>query len=242
MDKFFKRKTDQHINSSKSSTSSTAINEDVSTSSPKPVRPRLNDQEVQKHSSVTWPRLPQLALTTSEDSHGPLDFPESPQHEVISTDTEAGSNIELDSLHRRKFSYDGDGGSCSEVPSLNNDHHKTEIPLDSSAATTLVEAALDKEEAKYRHIRFQDHVAESAALVQRMLSVKMGHRQTPDPLQTAMLNRRGSRNSDEEISLHQTHSNLGGGSVLASLMRLEAARVDGEKKKKKKRPKVKFKN
>ncbi|KAI7891759.1 uncharacterized protein EV154DRAFT_215922 [Mucor mucedo] len=254
MDKIFKRnskKPDPQNSDNESSTANSVITEHIIPSSPKspafpkPVRPRLNDQDVQKHTSVTWPRLPQLALTTSQDSqtYGPLDFPESPSShpiEVLYTDTEAGSDAELNNSaqkHRRRISYDEDDGSCSDVGSLNNDRHKNGNQFDDSGANTLVEAALDKEEAKYRHIRFQDHVAESAALVQRMLSMKSGQRQAPDALQTAMLNRHDSRNSDEEISLHQKHPNLGGGSVLASLMRLEAARVDGENKKKTKRPK-----
>lgn len=249
MDKLFKRnskKAEPQISDNESSTASSAINEDIIPSSPKspappkPVRPRLNDQDVQKHTSITWPRLPQLALTTSQDSQT-YGAPTSHAIEVLYTDTEAGSDVELNDnvqKHRRRISYDGDDGSCSDVGSLHNDRHKNENRLDDSGANTLVEAALDKEEAKFRHIRFQDHVAESAALVQRMLSMKSGHRQAPDALQSAMLNRHDSRNSDEEISLHQTHKNLGGGSVLASLMRLEAARVDGENKKIKKRPKV----
>lgn len=256
MDKIFKRsskKSDPQNSDDESSTANSVITEHIIPSSPKspvspkPIRPRLNDQDVQKHTSITWPRLPQLALTTSQDSQtfGPLDFPESPsiRHvEVLYTDTEAGSDVELNNdtqKHHRRISYDEDEGSCSDVGSLNNDRHKNAHQFDNSGANTLAEAALDKEEAKDRHIRFQDHVAESAALVQHMLSMKTSHRQKPDALQTAMLNRHDSRDSDDEISLHHNHQNLGGGSVLASLMRLEAARVEGENKNKKKRPKVK---
>lgn len=127
----------------------------------------------------------------------------------------------------------------SQLPSLNNDHHKPEFIPDDSAANSLVEAALDKDEAKDRHVRFQDHVVESAALVQRMLSAKRGSIQiTHDPLQAAIQNRHEDRIEEEEISLEPMHPTLGGGSVLASLMKLEASRKQESPNKKKKRSKV----
>jgi hypothetical protein len=160
------------------------------------------------------------------------------------TDSESDTEINEDVSEYKRSSgatYNDDGGelsseTLSRLASLNNDHHKTGFTLDDSAATTLVEAAMDKDEAKDRHVRFHDHVAESAALVQRMLSMKNGQHHKQDPLGTMMQNRHDSRREEEEIQLDSPHrNNMGGGSVLASLMKLEAKRQDSQIKKKKKK-------
>lgn len=279
-----KKKNTQHDNNeasdNDSSNNSSRINEEVdipSIKSPNPlVRPSINDEEVQKHSSATWPRLPEIALTTSQDSrtYRPVELVDSPslsasssqaflgidnfahnnmredytrqsayENANIGTDSESDTEVNVDAAIQRgrETFYDDTQSfsSASRLPSLNNDQHKTGFALDDSAAATLVEAALDKEEAKDRHVRFQDHVAESAALVQRMLSVKMGHHhREPDPLAVAIQSRHDSRN-EEEFELESPSPIVGGsGSVLASLMRLEASRHDGEAKNNKKGTKV----
>lgn len=275
-----KKKNTQHddneASDNDSSNNSSRINEEVdipSIKSPNPlVRPSINDEEVQKHSSATWPRLPEIALTTSQDSrtYRPVELVDSPslsasssqaflgidnfahnnytrqsayENANIGTDSETDTEVNVDAAIQRgrETFYDDTQSfsSASRLPSLNNDQHKTGFALDDSAAATLVEAALDKEEAKDRHVRFQDHVAESAALVQRMLSVKMAHHhREPDPLAVAIQSRHDSRN-EEEFELESPSPILGGGgSVLASLMRLEASRHDGEAKNNKKGTKV----
>ncbi|KAI8095137.1 hypothetical protein BDF21DRAFT_405268 [Thamnidium elegans] len=250
MNTFFKKstkKTDQQSNTdeyNESNGTDYAINEEVDISvkdgdtrssnppSP-PIRPTLHDIQ-----SASWPRLPELALTTSRDSHidfKVLNYPESPtslKNPEIESDTDAKTQSRNVSFDDRYSSL-----TCSQLPSLNNDHHKVEFIPQDSEANSLVEAALDKDEAKDRHVRFQDHVVESAALVQRMLSVKRSPQHAPDPLQTAILNRHENRIDEEEISLQPTGPALGGGSVLASLMKLEAARNQNEKPKKKKHSK-----
>ncbi|KAI8991885.1 hypothetical protein BDF20DRAFT_812672 [Mycotypha africana] len=75
----------------------------------------------------------------------------------------------------------------------------TEFGLDDSAANTLVEAALDKDEAKDRHVRFQDHVMESAALVQRMLSVKMGRVPEADSVLASLMKLEAQRHTEETV-------------------------------------------
>lgn len=277
MDRFFKKKNTKkknQENDSESSNKCSGIDEEIdfTTTPTSPVRPNT------LHPSKTWPRLPELALTTSEESHAfrPVDVPGSPifsatsssqamlhpdvknhqrrstaytstDNEVITTDSGSESDtVDIDHRHP-KISFDDSNSmrTLSKLPSLNNDHHKTSFPLDDSAANTLVEAALDKDEAKDRHVRFQDHVTESAALVQRMLGVKMGHHHTPDPLGTMMQNRHNQHQHqhEEEVELQSPHQGMGGGSVLASLMKLEAKRHDGQKKKKhRKNKKVSFYN
>ncbi|KAF7721612.1 hypothetical protein EC973_004359 [Apophysomyces ossiformis] len=82
---------------------------------------------------------------------------------------------------------------------------------------TLVEAALDQVDTKTRHIRFQDHVVESAALVNRMLSL----RQHPSRHSAS---ENGSELFGEEEEAREEIDTQYGGSVLASLMKLEAQR------------------
>ncbi|KAI8887637.1 DUF1212-domain-containing protein [Backusella circina FSU 941] len=115
---------------------------------------------------------------------------------------------------------------------------------------------MDKAEAQDRHVRFHNHVAESAALVQRMLSVKSGHsehfhrrRRHPDPQDDGGFHPFHMANShdkvvhhEEDIELDNTAASpiaatdMGSGSVLASLMKLEAVnRRGGNTLKKKKR-------
>lgn len=272
MNRFFKRKGNRKSNtddsdsssSKKNSSSSSRVNEEIDIQSIKQpsafTRPRLNDEEVQKHLASTWPRLPEVAITSSDNSPTNLYSPNIPNSpalsssshsnleiiasrpnsygrrivykdgELVSTDTNSESDTEVNENLGDIFDDEGSIKTLSQLPSLNNDHHKNEIQLDDPAAATLVEAALDKDEAKDRHVRFQEHVAESAALVQRMLSVKRGHHHNPDALGTAMQSRYDSR-PEEEMELQPSQPALGGGSVLASLMKLEASRHDGEVKK-----------
>lgn len=268
MDRFFKRnhtKKKDRSSDHDSSNRSNGIDEEIDIT---PVRP----DKLQPSNS--WPRLPELALTTSGESHvlKPVDVPQSPalstvsssqailhpdinrqsaaytstDNEVITTDTESESDT-INIGHHHHHHHQGspsfdDSNSTSRTMSkltpLNNDHHEAGFGLGDSAANTLVEAALDKDEAKDRHVRFHDHVAESAALVQRMLSVKMGHHHTPDPLGTMMQNRHDQHQLEEEVELQSPHSTaVGGGSVLASLMKLEAKRQDSTTKKKRRKSK-----
>jgi hypothetical protein len=281
MDRIFKKNKgkNQHINDNGSSSTSSGISEELDLTANSPT----TKSEAEEHARPSsWPKLPELALTTSHDAYTylPVDVPNSPslstsssgvllndlpypdshhhgpdsnnqrksmlseENQILNTDAESESGTEVNedaSEHKRssRAAYDENDGhsspkALSQLASLNNDHHKTGFALDDSAASTLVEAAMDKEEAKDRHVRFHDHVAESAALVQRMLSVKSG--QHHDPLGAMMQNRHDNRHEEEEeeIELDSPHSNTGGGSVLASLMKLEAKRQDSQIKKKKK--------
>lgn len=228
------------------------------------------DQSPQEKSSV-WNNLPELALTTTDDSrqYKPVDMPRSPS--VSSLPAQIKDNVFLDIKHDHRhstaFSIKNDGLSIdgssvsddhtnlhsstqpfkdtasfvsveSQVNSLNNDHHKQNtISVEDSAANTLIEAAMDQDEAKDRHIGFQEHVAESAALVEHMLKVKFGHLPSQDPIGHAMTTRHDNRD-EEDMEMTPTHQpQIGGGSVLASLMKLEVQRKVGEEKQKKKKKK-----
>ncbi|KAI9261989.1 hypothetical protein BY458DRAFT_515520 [Sporodiniella umbellata] len=94
-----------------------------------------------------------------------------------------------------------------------------------SDTNTLVEAAMDQAEAQDRHIRFQDHVVESAALVEHMLRMRTG-RPAPDPLQAVVSSLNSQRGNEEEEPQSSTSIPQSSGSVLASLMKLEAQRYN----------------
>ncbi|KAI9317050.1 hypothetical protein BX666DRAFT_137090 [Dichotomocladium elegans] len=89
---------------------------------------------------------------------------------------------------------------------------------------TLLDAALDREEVHERHVRFQDHVVESAALVQRMLT----NHEVTDPrlrqLRSNSVMDETELGEDPEPSTADSTALPAGGSVLSSLMKLEAQR------------------
>ncbi|KAI7900034.1 uncharacterized protein BX663DRAFT_519394 [Cokeromyces recurvatus] len=278
MDKLFRKNTgkknkNQHYDKDEtSSRSSSGINEEIEFTMTPASPTSKSSFHSNLHTSSTWPKLPELALTSSTNSHDfkPVEIPQSPtlssssSHKVMLNNTQSNlldvkidhdkrqsiySNISSDSdtgtdtdLNHQETPFDdvSSVGSLSKLGSLTNDHHKTDYMLNDSAVNTLAEAALDKEEAKDRHVTFQDHVVESAALVQRMLSVRMGqHHRIEDPIGTMMAARHNRRKLDEEaVELQSPQAVVGGGSVLASLMKLEAqSHVDVPRKKKKKHTK-----
>lgn len=75
-----------------------------------------------------------------------------------------------------------DGGSDSEdAKDVDDDDDEKEhyerpsaVSTNTQSADTLVEAAMVQAQAKDRHVKFQDHVAASAALVQQMLGKTSG--------------------------------------------------------------------
>jgi hypothetical protein len=100
--------------------------------------------------------------------------------------------------------------SQAQVDNGDDEDHRSgsfKSQLHRDSTDTLVEAALEKPEVEERHSGYQDHVAESAAMVHRMLSTRVG-----------------------------PNSNIptGGGSVLTSLMKLEAQRQKEEERRQEK--------
>lgn len=96
MDNIFRRntknKSNQQTNTNENNSNSSSIineeldvfNQDADISSPKSSnrRPTFSD-----HHSASWPRLPEIAITTSHDSHTsfkPLAYPESPTTSIES--------------------------------------------------------------------------------------------------------------------------------------------------------------
>ncbi|KAI8047098.1 uncharacterized protein B0P05DRAFT_566883 [Gilbertella persicaria] len=162
-----------------------------------------------------------------------------------SDSSESDTDINEDNVQEKIYEVDDDDEKINSTATLNRSnsvHRRPSYPLEDSAANTLVEAAMDKDEAKDRHVRFQDHVAESAALVERMLSQRIGPQPSaPDSLGAMMTQRYESRQTEEESEFEPGPTNHGSGSVLASLMKLEAQRHEGHEKKRK-QLKIKRKN
>ncbi|KAI8578161.1 hypothetical protein K450DRAFT_248402 [Umbelopsis ramanniana AG] len=160
-----------------------------SSPSPKSDENHLRPYMTHSHS---MPHLPQLQLTTTDNRNDAID---------ITTPATVGSkkftfsDEDLTDYHLKKAQDELDREKIPERSS-NDDYNAPGIDRRDSA-NTLVEAALEKPEVEERHSSYQDHVAESAALVDRMLSQRVG----PNSM-----------------------APTGGGSVLSSLMKLEAQR------------------
>lgn len=100
------------------------------------------------------------------------------------------------------------------------------------SAGTLVEAALDQAEARERHVRFGDHIAEAGNLVQQMLGTRIDNDTNHSTVEEYP--------ECKSESIEDTFTRpVNSGSVLASLMKLEGKRrqsVVQRKSSKKKKP------
>lgn len=244
MDRLFKRKSSRSIKRDDESdeTGSSRIDEQVHVASDSP---KLPDDE---GSEITQLQLPEIAVIGSHDTF--MGIPDPP---ILSRTTSAEPILrpsqdrddkrtnETSNTHEHKIESHGssetkvaEGGDITDQKDADQKHDET-------GTESLVEAAMDQAEAQDRHVRFQEHVAESAALVQRMLSVRSG-RQEPDNLHNIMQSVPTNFDNDE-MEMQSPQSPIlsgGGGSVLASLMKLESQRYvkDDSKKRKKKGLKV----
>ncbi|KAI8391088.1 uncharacterized protein BYT42DRAFT_181359 [Radiomyces spectabilis] len=180
--------------------------------------PSHTGQSSSLHTSLSWPRLPELLLTNSHDTPTqPVLYSSPLANNVYRRSSNASKNNDTDSSSE----YVSDDDAASRQKTDRNDlnektgstHEKADSQVDGGSADTLVEAALDQDEAKDRHVRFPDHVAESAALVQRMLSTR-GYSDGTSSAKSS------HRRADSSIDMQSENS----GSVLASLMKLEAQR------------------
>lgn len=207
--------------------------------------------------SVSCPdNLPQLTITTSDDPTHPteLHIPGTPstKSRLDEDDSDSSSTTTAtDNENVRDAESDIDNIEKTKRSPSESSKVQQVLSNDKDSADTLVEAVLDKAEAQDRHVRFQDHVLESAALVESMLN----RRGATDDQSSERMSRRFRRNSafneDEMIEDGDTAfsnkagrddngsssdgvafppSAVGGGSVLASLMKLEAQRRHNEEK------------
>lgn len=148
---------------------------------------------------------------------------------------------------------DDDGSEATtqqQPPAPEEQHHDDDDDDDdelNDSSDTLVDAVLDHRDARDRHVRFQEHVVESAALVERMLSLSGRHQSPSSPVnryQTKINHDAEEPEDDIDDKLSDKGSSTatnrttaaaaaatpgaGGGSVLSSLMRLEAQRRQKE--------------
>jgi hypothetical protein len=157
--------------------------------------------------SQSMPQLPQLQLTTTDDQHDVIDITTPSTTRKFSFGEEDLTDYHLRKAQEQLDHENTSGEKDEDSPYLDR----------RDSANTLVEAALEKPEIEERHSGYQDHVAESAAMVDRMLSQRVG-----------------------PSSVVPT----GGGSVLSSLLKLEAQRRqekdkrDEEKRKRKEKKMV----
>lgn len=208
--------------------------------------------------SVSCPdNLPQLTITTSDDpahSAEPLQIPGTPSTtcRLDGNETDSTASTATDS----ESASDAESGIDEKKHNMSAPSKADKVPSnDKDSADTLVEAALDKAEAQDRHVRFQDHVVESAALVERMLN-RRGAQEDQSSERLSRKFRQNSAFNEEEMEDGDTFSNQGsrddnglssdgmafsgpmaGGSVLASLMKLEAQRRANENELERKRRK-----
>ncbi|OBZ88662.1 Pheromone-regulated membrane protein 10, partial [Choanephora cucurbitarum] len=173
------------------------------------------------------------------------DETESSESENNDSDTDINEYTEKDeALAYPDDEKDNSTATLNKANSIHSENFRIpNYPAENPEAHSLVEAALIKDEARDRHIRFQDHVVESANLVQRMISQRYTPQQTnSDSLGSFMANRYESRHTEEEPELPSVQASFGSGSVLASLMKLEAHRQgtpEMPQKKEKKKLKIK---
>lgn len=203
---------------------------------------RARSASVQSRRS-SWPLLPQLQITTSRGSNTyHLDIIQTPivdENKSTATNTPSDSESSLSSEFglsdkEKELDYDvvhdDNNNNCDALIDPNR-RRSTHGTTRRDSAGTLVEAALDQAEARDRHVRFPDHIAEAGSLVERMLSTRRpsstNRRQSHH--NTIMEDTENELNSLERQQTYSHHSQTSnnanvGGSVLASLMKLETQR------------------
>lgn len=215
----------------------------------------------------SWPLLPTLEVTNSQSSNtfnpnnviSPIiDEDETRSIPTTSSDSESSTSSNYGIFEEKDTTFDAAHNNVNSNDNTVNDLNRRRSTLGGGtrrdSAGTLVEAALDQVEARDRHVRFPDHIAEAGSLVERMLSTKRpstsSHHQSQQShhttIEEAAENDFGSIERQQTNHTHQspTFSNnsntLGGGSVLASLMKLESQRRQPSVKRRKtiKRKKV----
>lgn len=178
--------------------------------------------------SVSAPSVPQIQLSTDSGTH-PFESPPSsiqrrPSNASSDSATASASDESDDSestadevdekphsLHSSRRSQQH--MAANKIPPRTGDEDRP------GSADTLVEAALDHADAQDRHVRFQDHVLESAALVERMLNRRGTTTSTVNDDNQSARNRRFASMSnnvldEEELEGGDTMSTGGGGGLL----------------------------
>jgi hypothetical protein len=187
------------------------------------LRPRSASLQTRR----SWPLLPTLQVINSIGSNNEHGFSvrRPTIDEIIeiksaeSSESETSISSEF-GIKEKEEIFDND-----VIETLPKNANRIRSSLGGDSTGTLVEAALDQAEARDRHVRFPDHIAEAGSLVQRMISTRFPSISNENH---NIIEEIAERNHNEEIDSlenppHNKH-NTGSGSVLASLMKLESQR------------------
>lgn len=209
----------------------------------------LRPRSLSIQSRRSWPLLPTIQVVNSIESDSNRYSIRSPIIDEDAASTNSTSS-ESESTYSEKqdpqvydIMEDKDKNNTNADYDVNRRRSTLKGSTTRNSADTLVEAALDQDEARDRHVRFPDHIAEAGTLVQRMLSTKYPNTATSPTLSTSYTIDEGPDvEEDADLELQSTRSpksntnynnNTGGGSVLASLMKLEAQKRQPPVKRKK---------
>lgn len=225
---------DQHLSSPRS-------NNSHDTSS---LRPRSLSTQ-----SRSWPLLPTIQIINSNEDdptrysiRSPVIDEAASERSVSTESSESSISTEYSLSDKRESEvYEVMEDKSKDIDDYDvNTRRGTLKDNTRNSADTLVEAALDQVEARDRHVRFPDHIAEAGTLVQRMLSTRYPNDVASPALSTPHTIDEGPIDEHEDIELQTSASpttsksyNSGSGSVLASLMKLEAQKRQAPVKRKK---------
>lgn len=215
-----------------------------------------DDQSFERSRSLSlqsrrsWPLLPKLQVIDSQGSnsnqihnnnnisiHSPVidnfDKKSMASSDSISSESSICSNYDNEA---KSSAY----GINHDEPQMNDRRRSTVRSggTRNDSAGTLVEAALDQQEARDRHVQFSAHIAEAGSLVQRMISTRYPSAATTTTTMDSMdhhtIHEASESHHTGDLEMQSLHSpapiasynnatTTGGGSVLASLMKLEAS-------------------
>ncbi|KAL9538711.1 hypothetical protein MBANPS3_010733 [Mucor bainieri] len=214
-----------------------------------------DDQSFERSRSLSlqsrrsWPLLPRLQVINSEGSNSNQLHNGNTIRSPVIDSFEQKSMASSDSISSESsicsdYDVNREKDSVYEInhdePQI-NDRRRSTVKSSKSrndSAGTLVEAALDQDEARDRHVQFSAHIAEAGSLVQRMISTRYPSASGSNAATTHSMDQHTIHEAPEshhtgDLEMQSIHSpapassynnatTTGGGSVLASLMKLEA--------------------
>jgi len=211
-----------------------------------------DDQSFERSRSLSlqsrrsWPLLPRLQVINSEGSNSnqvhnsnnirspvidSFDQKSMASSDSISSESSICSNYDVNREKNSLYEINHD------EPQINDRRRSTvkSSKARNDSAGTLVEAALDQDEARDRHVQFSAHIAEAGSLVQRMISTRYpsASSNTVPTMDQHTIHEGSESHHTGDLEMQSLHSpaptssynnatTAGGGSVLASLMKLEA--------------------
>lgn len=188
----------------------------------------------------SWPLLPTLQIINSMGSNNEHNFSvrRPTIDEIVETKSVDSSESESSTSSGFGMKEKDEIFDSHDVEDMPNDINRRGSTLDlpkKDSAGTLVEAALDQDEARDRHVQFQNHIAEAGSLVQRMISTRYPSISNEHH---NIIEETAEQTHNDDMEMQSQRSPLsganldhGGGSVLASLMKLETQRRPTVKKK-----------